>query len=415
MADLVVELYGVTVGHLVGTDWRSFDLVAAPEAIEAFGLGSTIVSESIPLEARPTSRNAGRRRNFFSELLPEGRLLTRLSSQAGLSASDVVGMLRRYGRDLAGALQVYDPDAPGEPRTPRTEPLTEAVIGRMLRDATVAPLGNDRLTGRTSLGGVQDKIVLARVGDGWHQVHDGAPSTHIVKVSPEERPGLIVDEEYGARAARALGLSSFETRLESFDGVRALVVERYDRDPAIPGGRLHQEDMNQALGAYGAMKYEGQGSPVSLLRVADVFRAYGDDDSRRSLLTQVTLAVALGNLDMHAKNLSILHPPSTAGAPCGPTLAPAYDMVPLRHHVTHRGLAMSIEGEADHSRITAEAIAAEGESWGIRGAEAVVAEALRTIEAFVDAERPARGAHPGLRDDVARFTERLLAGDPVGE
>ncbi|MBN2176079.1 MAG: HipA domain-containing protein [Demequinaceae bacterium] len=415
MADLVVELYGVTVGHLVGTDWRSFDFVAASEAIEAFGLGSTIVSESIPLEARPTPRNAGRRRNFFSELLPEGRLLTRLASQAGLEPNDIVGMLRRYGRDLAGALQIYDPEAPGEPRTPRTEPLSEAAVGAMLRDASLAPLGNDRLTGRTSLGGVQDKIVLARVGDIWHQVHDGAPSTHIVKVSPEERPGLILDEEYGARAARALGLSAFETRIESFDGVRALVLERYDRDPAIPGGRLHQEDMNQALGAYGAMKYEGQGSPVSLLRVADVFRAYGDNESRRRLLTQVTLAVAVGNLDMHAKNLSVLHAPPASGRLPSPTLAPAYDMVPLRHHVAHRGLAMSIEGESDHSRITAEAIAAEGESWGVKGADGVVADALARIAAFVGIETPAPGAHPGLRDDVARFTARLLAGDPVGE
>jgi serine/threonine-protein kinase HipA len=416
MADLSVELYGVTVGRLVGTDWRSFDFVAAPEGIEAFGLGSTIVSESVPLEARPTPRNAGRRRNFFSELLPEGRLLTRLSSQAGLEPNDVIGMLRRYGRDLAGALQVYDPDAPGEPRTPRTEPLTEVAIGEMLRDATLAPLGNDRLTGRTSLGGVQDKIVLARVGDGWHQVHDGAPSTHIVKVSPEERPSMIVDEEYGARADRELGLSAFETRLETFDGVRALVVERYDRNPTIPGGRLHQEDANQALGAYGAMKYEGTGSPVSLLRVSDIFRSYGDDDSRRRLLTQVTLAVAIGNLDLHAKNLSILHPPRDgSGRLPSPSLAPAYDMVPLRHHVAHRGLAMSIEGESDHSHITAEAIAAEGESWGVRGANAIVAEALRAIAAFVERERPSRGAHPELRDDVGRFTARLLAGDPAGE
>lgn len=415
MADLMVELYGVTVGRLVGSDWRSFDFVASPEAVDAFGLGATVVSESVPLEIRPTPRNAGRRRNYFSELLPEGPILTRLSSQAGLEPNDVVGMLRRYGRDLAGALQIYDPEAEGEPRVPRTEPLTEAAIGAMLRDASIAPLGNDRLTGRTSLGGVQDKIVLAKVGDGWHQVHDGAPSTHIVKASPEGRPSLIVDEEYGARAARDLGLAAFDTRLEAFDGVPALVVERYDRDPNIPGGRLHQEDMNQAIGAYGAMKYEGEGSPVSLIRIADVFRAYGDDDSRRRLLTQLTLAVALGNLDMHAKNLSVLHPPPVSGRLPAPTLAPAYDMVPLRHHLAHRGLAMSVEGESDHARVTAESLAAEGESWGVRGADGVVAEALDRIAEFVEAEAPADGAHPGLREDVAQFTERLRAGDPVGD
>ena len=370
----------------------------------------------MPLEARALPRHAGRRRTYFSELLPEGRLLTRLASQAGLEANDVIGILRRYGRDLAGALQIYDPDAPGEPRIPHTSPLTDTAIGRMLRDASLSPLGNDRLTGRTSLGGVQDKIVLARVGDEWHQVHDGAPSTHIVKVSPEERPSLVFDEEYGARAARALGLAHFDTRIENFDGVRALVVERYDRDPAVPGGRIHQEDANQALGAYGAMKYEGSGSPVSLLRIADIFRQYGDRESQRRLLTQLSLAVAFGNLDMHAKNLSILHRPAPDGgrAP-DPTLAPTYDMVPLRHHLGHRGLAMSVAGETDHSKVTAEDLAAEGESWGLRAADAVVAEALATIATFVAAERPARGAFAGLRDDVGRFTRRLRAGDPVGE
>ena len=81
MAGLVVELYGVDVGRITGADRRSFDFVASPAAVDAFGLGSTVVSESVPLEVRPTPRNAGRRRNYFSEILPEGPLLTRLSSQ----------------------------------------------------------------------------------------------------------------------------------------------------------------------------------------------------------------------------------------------------------------------------------------------------------------------------------------------
>src|SRR5665811_1267547 len=82
MADLRVELYGQLVGHLVGTDWRTFDFRTAREAVERFSLGSTILSEAIPLELVPTRARAERRRTFFAELLPEGRALTRLAAAA---------------------------------------------------------------------------------------------------------------------------------------------------------------------------------------------------------------------------------------------------------------------------------------------------------------------------------------------
>lgn len=71
----------------------------------------------------------------------------------------------------------------------------------------------------------------------------------ILKPAPAEHPQLIFDEEYGARIARALGLAEFETRTATFAGAHALVIERYDRAPDAPLGRIHQEDVNQALGA----------------------------------------------------------------------------------------------------------------------------------------------------------------------
>ena len=43
---------------------------------------------------------------------------------------DAVGFLRHYGRDVAGALQVWDPEVPGEPRTPRRVPLDDAGVAR---------------------------------------------------------------------------------------------------------------------------------------------------------------------------------------------------------------------------------------------------------------------------------------------
>lgn len=131
MGDLVVELYGQRLGTLRG-DWRSFDLVPDPAAALHFGLDSTVLSIAVPLQVRSTRSRAPIRRNFFAELLPEGRMRTRLAQTAGVQEHDAIGLLRRFGRDVAGALQIWDPVVPGEPMTPRYEPVEQADVARML-------------------------------------------------------------------------------------------------------------------------------------------------------------------------------------------------------------------------------------------------------------------------------------------
>ena len=107
---------------------------------------------------------------------------TRLAQTAGVQAHDVIGLLRQFGRDVAGALQIWDPQVPGEPTSPRYEPVEQGDVARMLEAVSEEPLGNKPIGGKTSLAGVQDKIVLARRSDdGWSRVLDGAPSTHILK------------------------------------------------------------------------------------------------------------------------------------------------------------------------------------------------------------------------------------------
>ena len=51
------------------------------------------------------------------------------------------------------------------------------------------------------------------------------------------------------------------------------MIERYDRSPHAPQGRIHQEDFNQVLGASGNQKYQKYGGKVSLERIARVFSA----------------------------------------------------------------------------------------------------------------------------------------------
>ena len=407
MADLIVELYGTPVGRLVGRDWRTFDFVADRAAFTHFQLGSTVMSESTPLEAAPSRRRAARRRNFFAELLPEGDMLEALAAQAekGTSTRDTIALLARFGRDVAGALQIFDPELPGEPRTPQAAPISREDVGYLLQNVLHAPLGNRRVFGKSSLSGVQDKIVLARIGDQWNQVLDGYPSTHIIKPVPRENATGIFDEEYGARVAKAAGLASFDTRLEEFGAVTGLVIERYDRDPDAPDGRLHQEDLGQALGIPREAKYQEHGGQASLVRAAQLFSSRGDTASLVRLLKMTTVSVAVGNLDMHAKNISLLHLPDESMR-----IAPAYDVVPQVHQNNDGRVAMAVNHQYDHRHITLNDLVAEGALWGVPDAQAEVEGALESVLSFARSNSPDDRAHPGLQEDVVRFTTNLMQG-----
>ncbi len=140
MGDLVVELYGQRLGVLRG-DWRTFDLIPDPTAAIHFGLDSTVMSISAPLQVRATRSRAPIRRNFFAELLPEGRMRTRLAQTAGVPEHDVIALLSQYGRDVAGALQIWDPQVPGEPKSPRYEPLKHSDVARLLAAVLEVQLG----------------------------------------------------------------------------------------------------------------------------------------------------------------------------------------------------------------------------------------------------------------------------------
>lgn len=409
MADLAVELYGTPVGRLSGS-WRTFDFVTEPAAVERFGIDSEILSLAIPLGPVPVRARKERRQNFFRELLPEGRMLTRLAQDAAVAEQDVVGLLRAYGRDIAGALQIWDPEVPGEPKHPALEPLDDAGVAQLLRHVRDNPLGNKPIGGKTSLAGVQDKIVLARADTRWNRVIDGWPSTHILKPESREYPSSIYDEEYGARVARAAGLTGFETGIGEFDGVPAIVIERYDRAADAPQGRIHQEDFSQVLGAAGIQKYQRYGGRVSLERIARVFSHLGDRESLERLFKLVVVSVAVGNLDLHAKNLSLLHPLA------GPmTLAPAYDVVPQAHQPNDGELALAVGGEYRHAAITADHLVAEGAAWGLAGAAGLTSETLEVVLSTVHSEQPHDRAHPGLAAQIEGFASRLLAGREAGD
>ncbi len=409
MADLRVELYGELVGHLVGANRRTFDFVTHANAIATFGLGSTILSESVPFDLVVNRARAARRRNYFAELLPEGSALDNLAADIRVSTDDIIALLAQFGRDVAGAVQIYDPEAPGEPRVPALAAVDAAAIGRMLNNTKAAPLGNRPKTGRTSLAGVQEKIVLARSEGRWFQVLDGYPSTHIIKPPSARYPSITFDEEYGLRAAKAAGLTTLDSWIEDFDGVPGLVIERYDRSLDAPQGRIHQEDMNQALGASKNEKYQEFGGKLSLKRVAEVLGRNGDEESVRRLLRLLTFSQSIGNLDMHGKNISMLHLQDGSTR-----LTPAYDVVPQTHLDSDRKMALAINRKFLHAAITVDDLIEEAESWKLRSPRTIIMETLDAVMGFVHSEAPVENAYDGLQVDIAAFTRNLLDGRPTG-
>lgn len=408
MSELAVHLYGVHMGALVG-EWRNFDFAVSNEAIRAFGIDSTIMSMAIPLAPIPNRARKAQRQNFFRETLPEGRMLTRLAAEAHTAERDVIGLLRAYGRDTAGALQIWDPRLSDEPRKPGIEPVDSRQVAQMLNEVQRFPLGNKPVVGKTSLAGVQDKIVLARIDGAWARVVNGYPSTHILKPRVRDLPTVIYDEEYGSRFSRALGLSNYETWIEDFSGTPALVVERFDRSLDAPEGRIHQEDFSQALGASGDEKYQRIGGRVSLARIARRFADLGDTESLERLLRMTVLAVAIGNLDMHTKNIGLLHMLDGTA-----TLAPAYDVVPQAHQDNDGELALAVNGKYAHQAVTRADLVAEAETWGVAQAATIVDESIELVLSTASREQPHPNAYLGLSSDIAGFAANLAAGKPAG-
>lgn len=399
---LTVELHGTIVGNLEG-DARSFDFVPSAEGIERFGVNSSVLSVAVPLVAQQRRDHSGRRRNWFSELLPEGDQYDYMLQQSGLRAGDTPGFLARYGRDVAGAVQLWDVDDPTEPKTPSLKPLTRAQIRGLLEDPIGSPLANAPEVGKSSLGGVQPKIVLVRTGEGWAQALGGYPSTHILKPQLKDAKATVIfDEEYGSRLARRLGLASFDTRVDEFDGLATLVIERYDRGG---GRRVHQEDFSQALGARGNQKYQEIGGVVSLRRVAETLVRHASEEDLAILARMVVLAVGIGNLDMHTKNIGLLHP--TDGPVC---LAPAYDVVPQVHMKNDGKVALAVNSKYRHADITGDDLLSEFTSWGLRRGAAVIGDTLDELESAVKEEAPLEGSFPALREQILVFIANLRGG-----
>jgi serine/threonine-protein kinase HipA len=384
---LAVRMGGQTVGTLDGADRRSIRFTYDPDY--AAGPASTPLSVSMPLRLSPYLHATVH--PYLWGLLPDNdRVLERWAREFGCSASDVMGLLRGVGGDVAGAARYVAQDATPEGSRPGgVEWLSDADVARFLRDLRRDPsTWRPHPEGRWSLAGAQAKIALHydRAGDRWGIPAGAAPTTHIVKPAIGGLDDFDINEHLCLNAARHAGLIAATTSIRTFDDERALVVERYDRvvDDAGAVVRVHQEDLCQALGVHPDRKYEVDGGPGAEQLGRLVREVSGARDATRFFDALVYHWLVLAT-DGHAKNFSLL----LSGHQV--RLAPLYDVASALPHLDHprkARLAQKIGGEYRPASIGRRHWERLARSLGLGADDAherIVALADRLPDAFADA------------------------------
>ena len=387
---LVAWLYGTPVLSLTPALNNRIIFHWEQRGIDRWGLGSRVLSVSLPLGSPTTSRD-DRALDFFSNLLPDGPVLIAMAQLAGVSALDTFGLLTTFGSECAGAVVLLpEGETPTDSSIWSSEDVSAHDLMALIDALPTTPFGADLGRGwAPSLPGYQGKIVLGRLSDGqWTRPTNGAPSTWILKPDREHR--MAENEVTCLRLAAECGLTVPDVELLDLNGNKILAIRRYDRTEVdSPIARIHQEDGCQASGTPPMQKYEYAGGP-SLKDLAIVLRDHGDVGAMRELLQRVAFNVAIGNADAHAKNFSFLHGSDGLSV----TLAPVYDVlstISLEKRPNAEGImegagttmGQEVNAQTDILRVSKADIISEGTKWGLRrkASEDCVAEVFDAVSA----------------------------------
>jgi hypothetical protein len=129
-------------------------------------------------------------------------------------------------------------------------------------------------TGLFSLAGAQPKTALLLEKERWGVPSGRTPTTHILKPPAGPHAGFVVNEHLCLQLARRLEFPTANSSVMSFDGERAIVLERFDRVRRAEGWlRIHQEDLCQALDVNPSRKYQNDGGPgPRAIRISEIRR-----------------------------------------------------------------------------------------------------------------------------------------------
>jgi serine/threonine-protein kinase HipA len=296
-------------GRLVGQMWR-IDQDVTFAYLE--GYDGPPVSSTLPV-GRSATETSMRAPAYFAGLLPEGESRRRgVARSLHVAEDDELGLLLHLGVDTIGDVQLV----------PSGDPLPEpadADAPTDLRDISFARLWlPDHPSQRAAVAGVQPKL-------SYHSrsLIDGRAGRVILKFSPDDAwHGVLHNERLFMSVAVDAGLKAPAVDVVvDRDGMRALAVDRFDR--SWRDGRLvrhAQEDASQVLGLRPSQKYDPDARTV-IDALAQLCTA--PPVAARDLLHQMLYSYAVGDNDLHAKNLSIGQDPTTGVW----AVTPVYDVL----------------------------------------------------------------------------------------
>ena len=311
-----------------------FAFVYAPAWLsrpQAYPLGPTLPLS--PVLATPDEHSA-RVRQFFENLLPEGRALDDAANAYRVSKANLTGLLIALGRETAGAVRLVMSGAQGQD-TEQRRPLSREELSERIRARPELPFTVWDGKVRLSIAGFQDKLAVLEDAGAWYLAEGpDLASTHILKPDPinPSLAGLTSNEFFCMKVAVACGLEAATVALHHVPEP-VLCVTRFDRyREGAAVRRRHVIDGCQLLGLQSGFKYErpyGDNPDVKDIRDgASLARFFAATDAspqpakaKLQLLRWLVFQVLLGNTDAHAKNLSFYM--TTAG----PVQAPAYDLL----------------------------------------------------------------------------------------
>lgn len=389
---LIVRRGERVVGRLERTDFGARfryepDVVAAPR--DELAVCFRMPVREAPYESRGTNVHP-----FFAGLLPEGLRMRALVRGTKTSEDDLFSLLAACGADTVGDVRVH---APGEAPTVARPVIDLASVDSLSFDDVLrSSLTFGETFDRAMTSGVQPKVSAAMISMSVEASRRG--KSYMLKLTPSDYPRLVENEFFWMRFAKGLGLQVAEVALlHDRDGAAGLLVERFDRVPGAtrnaPRVAVHQEDACQLLDRYPADKYR-----LRLREIGEALDVCSAPIVERARLVQlVALSYAIGNGDLHGKNISVrVHGGDVR-------LSPLYDVLSTLPYGDDR-MALGVEGR--DKNVTRRDIVNFGERIGVR--EAATAR-------FVDRLVPAVGAalerlgEIGLPPDLERRTRLGIA------
>lgn len=358
MATLFVTMNGYEVGEYIQHSSGAQEFHYYDSWLQR--KGAVPISLSLPLNKK--SHKGHQVLNYFDNLLPDSmNIRHRIQRQFGANSSQPFDLLTYIGGDCVGAIQLLTEKSTRNVKKIEGTPLSEKEIADELRNYRQLPLGMSKQQDfRISLAGAQEKTALLWHNNQWLRPSGPTPTTHILKlpIGKIEHSGIDLSESVENEwlcltLLREFGLPVPEVEVQTFEDVKVLIVKRFDRELAENHSwiiRHPTEDMCQAHGTSGDLKYESDGGPGIRQIMQLLSSSTKPNQYRRQFMYSVFLFWLLGAIDGHAKNFSIL---LKSGGRF--TLSPLYDVIsayPLAqsHQLDKQKMkmAMALHGKNTH-------------------------------------------------------------------